>query len=358
MSAAELRATPLASSEEAAEESKEAVREERARTRALRQAARAEKRALRQQERDRVLAGRGAEKPAGRRTKARRKPAPQPLTYAAATDAPCAITEPERLAERLAVFTDTQIEETRRKLGVIRLAPWPRLEGCLAVLFTSRSGSTCLARELEMAFDIGQLREALKPPKLAGRPAADLVADREGGWFSFKAGGHSVIAAEICGVFDAYLPVTSFILLLRRDIVAQAVSRVKAMQTGIYHSTSSGTPRGRAAYNEADIAKSVGLIAGGVERLRLYAERSGRPCRRLIYEDFADGDFTSPVAVCDALGVPHRAADSAIEYSPVEPIGNATNKKWAARFREEMDAETREIIERYQAEIQLAGRSQ
>lgn len=46
-----------------------------------------------------------------------------------------------------------------------------------------------------------------------------------------------MIAAELCGFFDAYLRETSFIPLLRRDIVAQAVSCVKAKRTGQYHST-------------------------------------------------------------------------------------------------------------------------
>ncbi|MGI8839822.1 MAG: Stf0 family sulfotransferase [Caulobacteraceae bacterium] len=227
------------------------------------------------------------------------------------------------------------------------------IEGCLAVLFTSRSGSTYFARNLECAFAIGRLRESLNPSRLEGRTAAQIVEGRKDPWFSFKAGPPGVIAAELCGFFDAYLKKTSFILLCRRDIVAQAVSCVKAQQTLQWHSTQK--PAGVAAYDEAKIGEYISIIAGGVERLRLYAERSGRPCRRLIYEDFAGGDFTAPTAICDALGLPRRPAGSRIRPMPVERIGDAVNAEWAARFTAGMDFATRDLVEGYLAEIQPAG---
>jgi len=272
-----------------------------------------------------------------------------PSDHAAAPDGAAALASAGPVAERLKVFTDAHVRKIGRKLGEVRTAPWPRIEGCLAVLFVSRAGSTFLARELECAFEIGRLRESLNPPLIRNRAAAQVVESRQDPWFSFKAGGNGVIAAELCGFFDAYLRETSFILLMRRDIVAQAVSRVKAKQTEQWHSTQ--LSKRVAVYNGAKIAQGVKLIADGVERLRLYAEQSGRPWRSLVYEDFEHGDFTLAMAACDALGVPRRSADSAIRASPVERIGDAINEAWAERFRQEAKPAMLDRVERYVAQV-------
>lgn len=92
-------------------------------------------------------------------------------------------------AERLAAFPEAQIELIGGRLGSILTEPWPVIDGCLSVLFTSRAGSTFLARELETVFDIGRMREAFNPnPIMQGFAPAEIVSRRKGTWFSFKAG--------------------------------------------------------------------------------------------------------------------------------------------------------------------------
>jgi len=250
-------------------------------------------------------------------------------------------------ARRLEAFLPAQIDDIRGRMGPIRVAPWPPIEGCLAVLFTSRSGSTYLARELECAFDIGRMREWLNPAQTKSRAAQEIVAERRDAWFAFKAGPLGVIAGELNGFFEAYLPVTAFILLARRDIVAQAVSLEMAVQSGRWHSTDA--PRTAATYDGAKIAFAIRNIVVGVEQLRGYAKLGGRRWRALIYEDFAGDDFTPALAACDSMGVPRRETGSQIRSMPVERIGDATNETWAARFREEMDSRTRDLLERYLA---------
>jgi hypothetical protein len=93
------------------------------------------------------------------------------------------------------------------------------------------------------------------------------------------------------------------------------------------------------------------VITEGVEALRFYAHRSGRPRRVLLYEDFAEGDLRKAEEACDALGVPRSHSNSSIHPMPVERTGDAVNETWAARFREEMDSSVRGCIERYLAEI-------
>lgn len=253
------------------------------------------------------------------------------------------------MTDRLSVFAGDRVDAIRRRVGTIETAPWPSLEGCLAVLFTARSGSTYLCRELESLFDVGRMGETLNPAQMKGRAAADVVKKRKGRWFAFKAGLQGVIAAELHGFFDVYLDRTAFILLARRDIVAQAVSLEKAAQTQQWHDVNA--PQAAAVYDGVKIAGAVRVIADRLGQLRSYAQESGRPWRTLIYEDYSGGDFTAALAACEALGVPRREAGSKIKVRPVERVGDATNEAWAEQFRLEMDEATRDLIEAYQAAL-------
>ena len=40
---------------------------------------------------------------------------------------------------------------------------WPQVKGVLCVLFTARSGSTYLCRELEVLFNLGRIRRGSEP---------------------------------------------------------------------------------------------------------------------------------------------------------------------------------------------------
>lgn len=142
---------------------------------------------------------------------------------------------------RLSAFAADQIAVVEERLGTRLVSPWPDIGGCLGVLFTSRSGSSYLARELAIRYDIGRMEECLNPHLVRGIPAAKVVASFAGRWFSLKLGIPGIISAELLGVMDRYLQQTSFILLRRRDIIAQAVSLVKANQTAQWHSTKAST---------------------------------------------------------------------------------------------------------------------
>jgi trehalose 2-sulfotransferase len=256
---------------------------------------------------------------------------------------------PEAVIERLMPFSNPQVLSMRDRLPDVGPAAWPPIGGCLAVLFTSRSGSTYLARELECVYAIGRMREALNLHRRRDQTPNQIVKGDPDTWFSFKAGPPGVIAGELSGFFDAYLEKTSFVLLLRRDIIAQAVSNAKSVQTGQWNhmQEAQGVPR----YDGALIAKFVAMIALNVEILRLYMKRSERPSRVILYEDFASGDFESAEQACDFLGVPRRAPDSNFRAMPVERMSDATNEAWAARFREEIDSSHRDRIQRYLAGI-------
>lgn len=112
--------------------------------------------------------------------------------------------------------------------------PWPELDGCLIILFASRSGSTFLAREIESRYHIGEIGETFNPPQLKAHAtraglASPAQAYRytvqklgEDRWFGVKAGVMATMLAERAGFVEAYMPKMRVITLFRRDLVAQA----------------------------------------------------------------------------------------------------------------------------------------
>lgn len=142
--------------------------------------------------------------------------------------------------------------------------------------------------------------------------------------------------------------------LLRRDIVAQAVSREKAVQTGRY--AFKHAARADARYDADSLSNGVRVIAGVVETLDAWLDRTGRPCRTLIYEDFAQGDLEPALAACEALGAPRREAPDA-SLPAVQKLGDAQNLEWAERFLREADPAARACIERYDVMVAAVSAS-
>jgi LPS sulfotransferase NodH len=262
-----------------------------------------------------------------------------------------AITPPPtgRARERLSVFVKSQVEEIQGSLGQIPLDAWPRLDGCLGVLFTSRTGSRYLARELAARYRIGRMEESFNPHLVRGIAPADIVRSYADGWFSFKLGAPGIVSAELCGVISEYIEKTFLIFLLRRDIVGQAVSLVKANQTGQWHSIQEA--RRSPQYEGPEIARSVRVIADAVASLRDYLRQAERPWRTLFYEDFEHGDFNAAEAICDDFAVPRRRVEEEPKFAPLERTANAVNQTWIERFQNEMDDRTRDIVDKYVAAL-------
>ncbi len=249
----------------------------------------------------------------------------------------------------MGAFSKAQIEGVATKLGSVVESPWPNLDGCLGVLFTSRAGSSHLARELAKRFNIGRMEESLNPHLVQGIAPAEIVRSFANGWYSFKLGVPGIISAELCGVIEQYLERTYYIFLLRRDIIGQAVSLVKASQTGQWHSIH--TPQRAAEYDGPKLATTVKIIANAVASLRNYIDRAERPWRHLFYEDFEHGDFSTAEAICDEFGVPRLAPGGGPKLPSLQRTADAVNESWRARFQEEMDVKTRDIIQKYGADL-------
>jgi len=258
----------------------------------------------------------------------------------------------DELSPRLKMFPAANIAKFRKTLGPPDPAPWPHIDGCLIALCTARSGSTLLCRQLETLFALGQMGENLNPPKLKKRTAQEVVDALKGPWFALKCSATGLLCAEATGFIDAYLHKTAFVRLVRRDIIAQAVSHARASQTGQWHSHNK--PSQEPVYDANRIADSVRSLSFWVEQLRHYAEGTGRPHTLLVYEDIAAG-LSAARAAGDLLGLPKRPEDDDELFRPIEKMGDAINDEWTDRFVREMDSSVGKVVEGYMAAIELGA---
>ncbi|MEI4487213.1 Stf0 family sulfotransferase [Frigidibacter sp. MR17.14] len=128
-----------------------------------------------------------------------------------------------------------------------------------------------------------------------------------------------------------------FLHLVRRDRLAQAVSLVKAGQTGLWHRAPDGTeverlsPPAEPVYDAPAIARAKARLAVGTARWARWFRAEGVTPLVLDYEDLAADPQAALAAICARLGRPPTA--------PVAPevavLSDAVNRDWIARFRAE-----------------------
>lgn len=133
---------------------------------------------------------------------------------------------------------------------------------------------------------------------------------------------------------------TLFISLRREDKVAQAVSRVIAMQTGLWHRHADGrelerlAPPAPAVYDAAAIAEVMAeqdaLDAGWAA----WFAQEGLTPLALTYEGLSADPARGLAQVLAALGLDPALAEGVA--TPTAKLADATNADWAERFRREM----------------------
>ena len=143
--------------------------------------------------------------------------------------------------------------------------------------------------------------------------------------------------------FHAAFGRTLFIHLSRRDKVQQAISNVKAQQTGLWHAAPDGTelqrlsPAREPVYDAAAIrAKVEEVTALDRDWERWFASEAVAPLR-LDYEGLAADPLQTLRHVLDALGLDRKAASGV--KPGVAKLADETSKVWEARFRSEVHIE-------------------
>lgn len=125
----------------------------------------------------------------------------------------------------------------------------------------------------------------------------------------------------------------AFLYIRRRDDVAQAISRLRAEASQIWHldGEEPDSPRAEATYDAAKIdAWRTEAAQGNAAWEAWFAAEGITPCR-MIYEDFATDAPAAVTAALAALGM----APARPPGAPNRRMADATSAGWAARYRAE-----------------------
>lgn len=157
-----------------------------------------------------------------------------------------------------------------------------------------------------------------------------IVADRTSpnGWFGIKVHWNQFQRLQSLSVPESIFRIEGYVFLTRKDIVAQAISRVIAHQTGQWISLDPKLPR-EPVYDRGLIAKYIDLIERDTENWRLFRERIDKPFVELTYEDLLGRPQTWVDDIARTLGV---SGQTAIASLPVTKQGDERNREWARRF--------------------------
>jgi len=139
--------------------------------------------------------------------------------------------------------------------------------------------------------------------------------------------------------FKAAFGTPAYLHLSREDKVAQAVSLLRAEQTGLWHVNADGTERERLKAGEAPAysARDLSRLVAELEEhdrcwIRWFDEQNIQPLH-ITYEGLAAEPQETLATVLSALGLDPEVAEA------VEPrtakLANRENREWARRFRAE-----------------------
>lgn len=138
---------------------------------------------------------------------------------------------------------------------------------------------------------------------------------------------------------DAAFGKTLIIHLTRRDKVEQAISYVKAGQTGLWHAAPDGTeierqsPPADPTYDSEEIlARCNELSALDREWTQWFSNEGIEPIT-IVYEKLAADPIDVLRRLLKALGLDSDAAFGVVPG--IAKLADATNKDWAGRFRAE-----------------------
>ena len=133
-----------------------------------------------------------------------------------------------------------------------------------------------------------------------------------------------------------------FIHLTRQDKVAQAVSFLKAEQTGLWHVAPDGsdferTGQGAPAYDAEKIRAKVETLTAYDSDWTAWFRQQGIEPLRLTYHELSAAPAATLHRVLESLGLDPQAADG-IEPG-VRKMADARSQDWIARFRAEAGVE-------------------
>lgn len=138
---------------------------------------------------------------------------------------------------------------------------------------------------------------------------------------------------------DAAFGTTLYLRLRRHDKLAQAISRVKAEQSGLWHRHADGGERERVKPHEAPVYDAAWLCASIAETLAheavfdAWAAGQGIAPLEVSYEELAAEPTATLARILAALGRdPAAAARAEVQTAR---LADAVSRQWAERYRAE-----------------------
>lgn len=233
----------------------------------------------------------------------------------------------------------------------------------LVIWFTPRSSSTRLTEILAATRRLGHANEVFNP-RFAARPARSVGAADAAGYARLIVRAQAVAGVWSCEItahqlaalfgsgedFLQAVQPTAHLWLIRRDIVAQAVSLAKMVATGIGHTPQAGgAARAAADAGYGYDGRAIRHWIGHLRRAEIASEalfrRHGLQPLRLSYEQLTG---LAPQQVVDLvaahLGLPPPAAPVAEGARLAhQKLGTARNAAQAGRFARENPAFLRRL---------------
>jgi LPS sulfotransferase NodH len=213
-----------------------------------------------------------------------------------------------------------------RGLGGEALVVDPDLR-VLLMCFVNRSGSFHLAELLASTGRLPLAEESLNaevvvaaarrhglgsfPAYLGHLARAAHLADSgsAGGWLALKVGVHQLRLLCEAGFLDAVAPRLRFLLVDRRDRVAQAVSRAIAEQTGSWAAFMPARPGAAPVYDRRRIEAAVGEIADFMRGFEAFFAANAIAPVRVVYEELVARPQAEVDRVLAELGMPPAPID-------------------------------------------------
>ena len=131
----------------------------------------------------------------------------------------------------------------------------------------------------------------------------------------------------------------AYLHISRDDRLAQAISLVRARQSGLWHRAPDGTeiertaPAKTPAYDFALLSATLANIEAQDAAWHRWFAAQGITPLSLSYETLVNNPAASLARICQALGQP--APDPATVTPATARLSDAVNEDWAARFRQD-----------------------
>lgn len=231
---------------------------------------------------------------------------------------------------------------------------------------THRSGSTLLMEILKKMDQIGRPGELFYPQNVAellrregqspteslekwlpyvvqegsspnGRFASKIFADNLR-WLAGQLSGKEWPEGinSLPEFFNRYFPDAVFIEIRRKDKVKQGISLLKAMQSGVWHSTQLQKVKARKPYYQRDLIQwTVKNFLQNEEDLEAVCHELGVEPMRLYYEDFIKDVPGTLKSIFAAVGA--EIPDGSIPVPELRKLSNPQSEAWLERFQQEQE---------------------